>query len=145
MACSALNMYWKCSVVLCQTVLPAVASTGSPTGSPRSLPKRAKSPHPENGQRLAGNADHPSGTAATRRWFGRYQATGLETPLMLLGLRKTAGSVLPTAPAPCSPLPGQDTGILRSRTERRAAVRHLSFPVFREHVPLILARNVALM
>src|SRR5260370_35439203 len=57
MACSALNMYWKCSVVLCQTVLPAVASTGSPTGSPRSLPKRAKSPHPENGQRLAGNAD----------------------------------------------------------------------------------------
>src|SRR5258708_3520953 len=53
MACSALNMYWKCSVVLCQTVLPADASTGSPTGSPRSLPKRAKSPHPENVPRLA--------------------------------------------------------------------------------------------
>jgi hypothetical protein len=38
----------------CQTTLLAVASTGSPIGSPKSSSKRANSPRPENGQRLAG-------------------------------------------------------------------------------------------
>jgi len=37
----------------------AVASTASPTGSPKSSVKPATSRHPENGQRLAANADHP--------------------------------------------------------------------------------------
>jgi hypothetical protein len=46
-------------VRLCRRELPAVASTGSPTGSPRSLRKAGNSPHPENGQRLAGYADQP--------------------------------------------------------------------------------------
>lgn len=45
-----LNMYWKCSVVPCRKVLQSVASIASP----RSLQKRANSPHHEIGQRLAG-------------------------------------------------------------------------------------------
>jgi hypothetical protein len=35
---------------------PPVASTGWPTASPKSSPRRANSAHPENGQRLAGYA-----------------------------------------------------------------------------------------
>src|SRR5215471_6902767 len=52
--CRPLNMHWRCSDGRCQLVLPAVASTGSPTASRRSPPKRANSARPENGQRLAG-------------------------------------------------------------------------------------------
>src|SRR5207244_4336070 len=52
--CSPLNMRWRCSAGRCRLGLHAVASTDSPTASPRSLPKRANSAHPENGQRLAG-------------------------------------------------------------------------------------------
>src|SRR5438045_320123 len=51
-------MCWRCSVVRCQTDLLAVASTASPTALAKSLAKRASSRHPENGQRLAGNADN---------------------------------------------------------------------------------------
>src|SRR6516162_1102938 len=56
--CSLLNMCSKCFVGLCQTVLLAVASTGSPTASPKSSSKRASSRRPESGQRLAGKADN---------------------------------------------------------------------------------------
>ena len=45
---------WRCSGGACRLVLPATASTGFPIASPKSLPKRANSAHPENGQRLAG-------------------------------------------------------------------------------------------
>jgi hypothetical protein len=44
----------KCFVAHYQTAPLAVASTGSPIGSPKSLSKRANSAHPEHGQRLAG-------------------------------------------------------------------------------------------
>jgi integrase len=52
--CAPLNMCWRCSAVHCQMALLALASTGSPTVSPRSSQKYANSPHHENGQRLAG-------------------------------------------------------------------------------------------
>ena len=52
-------MLWRCSDGRCLLVLPAVASTGSLTVSRRSPPKRANSPHPENGQRLAGYVGRP--------------------------------------------------------------------------------------
>src|SRR5216684_1559612 len=49
----------RCFAEPYQTALLAVASTASPTGSPKSSVKPASSRHPENGQRLAANADHP--------------------------------------------------------------------------------------
>jgi len=48
------NMRWRCSGGRCRSELHAVVSTGSPTASPKSPPRRANSAHPENGQRLAG-------------------------------------------------------------------------------------------
>src|SRR5580704_11064866 len=48
----------RCFAARYQTALLAVASTASPTGSPKSSVKPASSQHPENGQRLAANADH---------------------------------------------------------------------------------------
>jgi len=56
--CSPLNMCSKCSVVPCLTALHALASIGSPIALPRLRPKPVNSPHPENGQRLAGNVGH---------------------------------------------------------------------------------------
>src|SRR5712664_387127 len=44
----------KCFAAHYPTAPLAVASTGSPIGSPKSLSKRANSAHHENGQRLAG-------------------------------------------------------------------------------------------
>ena len=52
--CPELDMPWRCSGGRCRSVLPAVASTGSPIASSRSPPRHANSAHPENGQRLAG-------------------------------------------------------------------------------------------
>ncbi len=52
--CSLLNMCSRCFAGHCQTTLLGTASTASPTGSPKSLPKRATSRRPENGQRLVG-------------------------------------------------------------------------------------------
>src|SRR6266478_5361121 len=49
----------RCFAGRYQTALLAVASTASPTGSPKSSVKPATSRHPENGQRLAANADNP--------------------------------------------------------------------------------------
>jgi hypothetical protein len=49
--CSPLNIYSRCFAERCQTALLAVASTVSPIGVPKSLPKRASSRRPENGQR----------------------------------------------------------------------------------------------
>src|SRR5436309_1872973 len=49
----------RCFAGRYQKALLAVASTTSPTGSPKSSVKPASSQHPENGQRLAANADHP--------------------------------------------------------------------------------------
>src|SRR6266404_5891839 len=55
-----LNMCSRCSVARCQTELLAVAWTGSPTASQKSLAKRASSRHHESGQRLAGYVAKPS-------------------------------------------------------------------------------------
>src|SRR6266404_5403567 len=49
----------RCFAGRYQTALLAVASTASPTGSPKSSVKPATSRHPENGQRLAANAEYP--------------------------------------------------------------------------------------
>src|SRR5208337_2532338 len=87
--CRPLNTHWRCSGGPCRLVLHAVASIGSPTGSPRSPPKRANSAHPENGQRLAGYvanhrkaSDGTDGRLQTRsEQFGRDGAgSGLSTP-----------------------------------------------------------------
>src|SRR6267378_3363356 len=48
----------RCFAGRYQTAVLAVASTASPTGSPKSSVKPASSRHPENGQRLAANADN---------------------------------------------------------------------------------------
>src|SRR5205807_7479552 len=45
----------RCFAGRCQTELLAASSTASPTDLLKSLPKRASSRRPENGQRLAGN------------------------------------------------------------------------------------------
>src|SRR6266481_1625268 len=65
----------RCFAGRYQTALLAVASTASPTGSPKSSVKPATSRHPENGQRLAANADYPgvggrsvNATALTAHW-----------------------------------------------------------------------------
>jgi hypothetical protein len=55
--CSPLNMCWRCSAARYQGALLALASTGSPTASPRSSPKCANCAQPEIGQRLAGYGD----------------------------------------------------------------------------------------
>src|SRR5271169_63674 len=55
--CLLLNMCSRCSAARCQTELLAVAWTGSPTASPKSLEKLASSRHPEHGQRLTGYVD----------------------------------------------------------------------------------------
>src|SRR6267143_4147382 len=55
----------RCFAGRYQTAVLAVASTASPTGSPKSSVKPASSRHPENGQRLAANADHPLGISVS--------------------------------------------------------------------------------
>src|SRR5260370_1510172 len=57
--CLLLNMCSKRSAARCQTELLAVAWTGSPTASPKSLAKLASSRHPEHGQRLTGYVGKP--------------------------------------------------------------------------------------
>ena len=52
--CSLLNMCWRCFAARYQRALLALASTGSPTASPRSSQKPANCAQPEIGQRLAG-------------------------------------------------------------------------------------------
>jgi hypothetical protein len=52
--CSPLNMCWRCFAARKQRALLALASTGSPTVSPKSSQKRANYAQPETGQRLAG-------------------------------------------------------------------------------------------
>src|SRR5437016_14124476 len=49
----------RCFAGRCQTALPAVASTASPTGLLKSSAKPATLGHTESGQRLAANADQP--------------------------------------------------------------------------------------
>jgi hypothetical protein len=61
--CSLLNKCLRCFAGHFQTTLLGTTSTASPTGSPKSLPKRATSRRPENGQRLAGQACQPCATA----------------------------------------------------------------------------------
>ena len=65
--CSPLIMRWRCSGERYRSVLPAVASTGSPIASLRSPPKRANSTHPENGQRLAGYVGLPEKSEALKK------------------------------------------------------------------------------
>jgi hypothetical protein len=69
--CSLLNMWSRCFAGRCQTALLAAATNASPTGLPKSLPKRASSRRPENGQRLAAKADHPGAIRkAFASWLG---------------------------------------------------------------------------
>src|SRR5258708_4949717 len=65
--CLLLNMCSKRSAARCQTELLAVAWTGSPTASPKSLAKLASSRHPEHGQRLTGYVGN-SETAQVPTW-----------------------------------------------------------------------------
>src|SRR6266446_3018679 len=67
--CLLLNMCSRCSAARCQTELLAVAWTGSPTASPKSLTKRASSRHPESGQRLAGYVGNPEVITETAGGF----------------------------------------------------------------------------
>ena len=53
----------ECFAGRCQTALPAVASTASPTGLLKSSARPATLGHTESGQRLAANADNPLGAA----------------------------------------------------------------------------------
>ena len=50
--CSRLNMSWKCSAARFQKAVLALASTGSPTDSPRSSQKHANCARPENGAEI---------------------------------------------------------------------------------------------
>src|SRR5437773_2359322 len=76
--CLLLNKCSRCSAARSQTELLAVASTASPTASPKSLAKPASSRHPEHGQRLAGYVDKPSiiGKVRFARHSGIIRAAG---------------------------------------------------------------------
>src|SRR5258707_14994689 len=68
--CLLLNMCSKRSAARCQTELLAVAWTGSPTASPKSLAKLASSRHPEHGQRLTGYVGKPETLLAVLDFTG---------------------------------------------------------------------------
>src|SRR5215469_7412153 len=90
----------RCFVGRCQTELLAVASTASPTASPKSFAKRASSIHLENGQRLAGNVSKSETIANTDEGekippFAPRKMAHPARPLYLKALWRSRGSELP--------------------------------------------------
>ena len=125
--CALLNTSSRCSGAPCRTALHVAASTGSPTGSPRSSRKPANSPHPENGQRLAGYADHSDGVRSPRQ--GRLRPSlkrRASVPLRCPGIRtSTTTDSLPNE--------GKSSVILSNSCSRRTFLRlcdELGSPTF---------------
>src|SRR5438552_1288628 len=81
----------RCFVGHCQTAPPAVASTASPTGLPKSSAKRASQGYPENGQRLAANADNPLGGHSIPQSAHVY-LQGANGPTDIFGVPRSGGA-----------------------------------------------------
>src|ERR1700730_18475416 len=92
--CLLLNMCSKRSAARCQTELLAVAWTGSPTASPKSLAKLASSRHSEHGQRLTGYVDNSELIAKVRY---RTNVFGRDSPV---SVNQTSCGLFPIAPLP---------------------------------------------